>query len=102
MAPASMFAHLFNGFAFDGARLRAAFAPRKPRHRLLRVVLGLIGLGLLAVLLVFGVFIGAAMLATGLGYRLWRQRGQPIAHDRAQVGGYVEGEYRVIDKPGLR
>lgn len=98
-----MFAHrLFDGSAAHRARLRAAFAPRKPRNPLLRLAFGLIGLGLLALLLVFGVFIGAAMLAAGLLYRLWRQRGKPIAHDRAQVKGYVDGEYRVIPKPGLR
>ncbi|MCA1714036.1 MAG: hypothetical protein LC715_02540 [Gammaproteobacteria bacterium] len=104
MATASMFVHrLFNGrTSFNSSRLRATFAPRKPRHPLLRFALGLIGLGLLALLLVFGVFIGAAMVAAGLLYRLWQQRGKPIAHDRPQVKGYVDGEYRVIAKPGLR
>ena len=99
-----MFVHrLFNGSAsFNNARLRAAFAPRKPRHPLARFALGLVGLGLLALLLVFGVFIGAAMVAAGLLYRLWHQRGKAIAAARPAKDSYVDGEYRVIAKPGLR
>ena len=57
----------------------AVFAPRKPRHRILRVVLTLLGVGLLVVLLAFGLVIGATMLGIGLLYRLWRQRGKPLA-----------------------
>ena len=95
---------LFNGAAsFNSARLRATFAPRKPRNPLLRIAFGLVGLGLLALLLVFGLFIGAAMVAAGLLYRLWQQRGKPIADAHPLVkGAYVDGEYRVIAKPGLR
>jgi hypothetical protein len=85
-----------NAFRFQSSRVRAAFAPRKPRNALLRVAFGLLGLGLLAVLLVFGVFVGAAMLAAGLLVRLWRQRGKPVADARV-----VEGEYRVVSKPVL-
>lgn len=100
-----MFAHrLFNGAApIDSVRLRAAFAPRRPRHPLVRFTFGLIGLGLLALLLVFGVFIGAAMVVAGLLYRVWHQRGRPIAGNAPLVKGtHVDGEYRVIAKPGLR
>ncbi|MFK3650908.1 hypothetical protein ACI2IY_21065 [Lysobacter enzymogenes] len=78
------------------SRMRSAFEPRKPRHRLLRFVLGVIGLGLLALLVFFSVFVGAAMIAVGLAYRLWRRRGQPMtarAKGRADV---VEGEFRVV------
>ena len=51
-------------FRFDTTQLHGLFAaPRKPRMPLLRVALGLVGLALLAVLVFFGVFIGAAMLA---------------------------------------
>jgi len=94
-----MSARLFRSFRtpFDSSRLRAAFAPRKPRNALLRVALGLLGLGLLAVLLVFGLFVGAAMLGAGLLLRLWRQRGKPIAADRR----VVDAEYRVVRKPVL-
>lgn len=84
-------------FRFDTSRLHAAFAPRKPRHPLLRVAFGLIGLALLAVFVVFGVFVGTAMLAAGLLYRLWHQRRRPRNVD--QHGRHVvEGEYRVVDK----
>ena len=84
-------------FRFDQfARVRHAFAPRKPRHRVLRVVLGLVGLALLAVLVMFGLFVGAAMVAAGLLYRLWKQRGKPVARDsRSQV---LDGEYRIVDR----
>lgn len=75
----------------------ALFAPRKPRHPLLRLALGLLGLALLAVLLVFGVVIGAGMLAVGLVARVLRQRGQPAS--RQDV---LDGEFRIVDKPLLR
>lgn len=82
-------------FRFDThqfqSRVRSAFEPRKPRHRLLRVAFGVVGLALLAVLVAFGVVVGAAMLAAGLAYRLW--------HGRAsQDPRVVEAEYRVVDK----
>lgn len=85
-------------FHFHRDSLRWAFAPRKPRHPLLRIAFGLIGLALLVVLLVLGLFVGAAMVAAGLLLKLWRQRGKPIAADK----NVVEGEYRVVGKPLLR
>jgi hypothetical protein len=78
-------------------RVGGLFAPRKPRHRLLRILMALFGLGVLAVLLVFGLAIGVAMLTGGLLYRLWRQRGKPIART-AQA---LDGEFRVLRKPTL-
>lgn len=85
-------------FRFDThqfqSRVRSAFEPRKPRHRLLRVVFGVVGLALLAVLVAFGVVVGAAMLAAGLAYRLWHGRSR-------QDPRVVEAEYRVVDKPML-
>lgn len=83
----------------DTGRMRSAFAPRKPRNAVLRIVLGLLGLGLLAVLLVFGLFVGAAMLGAGLLLRLWRQRGKPVAGRADQR--IVDAEYRVVRKPIL-
>ncbi len=77
------------------AGLSAAFAPRKPRHPMARLLLGLVGLALLAVLLVFGLVVGAAMLAGGLLLRLLRQRGKPMAARRV-----VDAEYRVVPKAG--
>lgn len=95
-----MRAHRFFSIpAFRSGRRRVGdfFAPRKPRHRLLRAALALFGLGLLAVLLVFGLVIGVAMLAGGLLLRLWRQRGKPIA----QSSQTLDGEFRVLRKPEL-
>ena len=85
-------------FRFDSSRLRQAFAPRKPRNPLLRLVLGLVGLALLCLLVFFSVFVGAAMIAAGLLYKLVSQRGKPIATHDANV---VEGEFQVIRKPVL-
>lgn len=83
-------------FSFDSQRLRAVFAPRKPRHPLLRLAVGLLGLGVLCVLVFFGLFVGAAMLAAGMAYRLLRPR-----HRAAQQQRVVEGEYEVVRKPVL-
>jgi energy-converting hydrogenase Eha subunit G len=93
-----MFAHTFR-FDQVHSRMRHAFAPRKPRHRLLRVLMGVIGLALLVVLVMFGLFVGAAMIATGLLFRLWKQRGKSARNARSQV---LDGEYRVVDRLSLR
>ena len=100
-----MFAHAFRfepfkrgPFKSDGfqARMRSTFTPRKPRHRLLRIAFGLVGVVLLAVLVMAGVFIGAAMIATGIGYKLWKQRGKASAPARQ---GTIDAEYRVVGTP---
>lgn len=83
---------------FDFNRFRHGFAPRKPRHPLLRLALGVAGLAVLALLVFFSLFIGAAMIAAGLVYRHWRQRGKPVAGAGGRV---VEGEYRIVRKPVL-
>lgn len=80
---------------FDASQLGAMFAPRKPRHPLARVAVGLLGLALLAVLLVVGVVVGTAMLALGLVRRLLvRRPARP-----ARQGTVVDAEYRVVDRP---
>ena len=91
-----MFAHRFH---FDTSRMRSAFAPRKPRNPLLRLTFGIIGLGLLCLLVFFSVFVGAAMIAAGILYKLVSQRGKPVAatHDP----NVVEGEFHVVRKPVL-
>ena len=86
-----------NSFRFDSSRMRHAFAPRKPRNPLLRLAFGLVGLALLCLLVFFSVFVGAAMIAGGLVYKLVRQRGKPQARD-ARV---VDAEYHVVRKPVL-
>lgn len=57
--------------------------------------MGILGLAVLALLIFFSVFVGAAMLAIGLLYKLFRRRPQGNAR-AAQV---VEGEYHVVGKP---
>ncbi|MEN1927160.1 hypothetical protein WCE55_03855 [Luteimonas sp. MJ293] len=79
----------------------AVFAPRKPRHPLVRLLFGLAGVALLAILLVFGVVIGAAMLAVGMALRLLGKPRRAVG--RTGSGGTVlDGDYRVVDKPVLR
>src|SRR3546814_11063426 len=89
-----MSVHVFRSFhsRFSGAGLSAMFAPRKPRHPLLRALLGVVGVLLLVGLLVVGLFVGVAMLTGGLVMRLLRQRGKPMAQDPR----VVDGEYRVV------
>jgi hypothetical protein len=84
-------------FRFDNHAFRNAFAPRKPRHPLLRVAIGLIGLGVVLTLVFVSVFVGVAMLAAGVLVRLFRMRGKPVARDHR----VVDGQYRVIGKPAL-
>jgi hypothetical protein len=83
-------------FRFDRqAFFRAAqFPPRHRRHPLLRLLMGLLGLALLAVLVVASVFVGAAMLAVGLFARLLSPRGATRAPAQGHV---VDAEYTVVD-----
>ena len=83
------------------SRVRSAFEPRKPRHRLLRFAVGLVGLALIVLLVMFGVVVGAAMLVAGLAYKLWHGRGKPIATHRSADPRVVDGEYRVVEKPAI-
>lgn len=64
------------------------------RNVVLRVLMGLLGLAVLAVLVFVSVFVGAAMIAAGLLARLWKRRGQP-SRGRGEV---VDAEYRVVGK----
>ena len=84
-------------FRFDGNSFRNAFAPRKPRHPLLRIAIALLGLCVVLTLVFVSVFVGVAMLAAGVLVRLLRMRGQPVARDHR----VVDGQYRVIAKPAL-
>lgn len=95
-----MFAHAFH---FDASRLQAAFAPRKPRHPLARIAISVLGLGVLAVLVFFSVFVGIAMLSVGVLYRLFSQRGKPVLAESqsAQNSLVVDGEYHVVGKSTL-
>ena len=88
-------------FRFDASRLHSAFAPRKPRHPLARIAVGLLGIGVLALLVFFSLFVGIAMLGIGLGYRLLRTR-KPSAAPRpvgkTSSANVVDGEYRIVGK----
>lgn len=97
-----MFVHAFRFDQFN-TRMRNAFsAPRKPRHRALRVVFGLIGLTVLALLVMFGLFVGAAMIAAGVLFKLWKQRGKPALNGNAARDARVlDGEFRVVDPVSL-
>ena len=73
-------------------------APRRPRHRVLRIALGAMGVALLLVLLFVSVFVGIAMLGAGMLLRLWKQRGKPIAAARVNS---IDADYRVLSKAQL-
>ncbi|RMH91069.1 hypothetical protein EBB59_08795 [Lysobacter pythonis] len=77
-------------------RLRARFAARRPRHPLVRGLLGLTGLALLLVLLVVGALLGLTMLLGAAVLRGLRQRGRPRAG-----GQVIEGEYRSVRDSAL-
>lgn len=80
----------------DASGLGAAFAPRRPRNPLLKLAIGLVGVCLLALLVVVGLFVGAAMLAAGLLRRLLAKPSSPQA--RRAV---IDADYRVVRKPVL-
>ena len=77
--------------------VRTLFEPRKPRHPLVRLAASLVGLAILAVLIFFSVFVGAAMILVGITWKLLsRSRRQAApAHE------VVEGEYRVVRRSAL-
>lgn len=92
--PAFLGKFRFNQHMFDRFT-----APRRPRHRWLRVVLGIAGVGLLLALLFVSVFVGIFMLAAGMLWRLWKQRGKPVA--RPTRANSIDGTFRVVGKPQL-
>ncbi|CAN5116630.1 hypothetical protein BH11PSE14_BH11PSE14_11000 [soil metagenome] len=73
------------------------YAPSKPRHPLLRVLIGLLGLVLLAGLVVVGLFVGLGMLLFAAARRMLSAPA-PIAHV-ATGERVIDGEYAVIQKP---
>ena len=86
-------------FRFQQHLFERITAPRRPRHRWLRVLLGIAGVTLLLALLFVSVFVGIAMLAAGMLLRLWKQRGKPIA--RPARGNSIDGDFRVVGKAQL-
>jgi hypothetical protein len=83
---------------FQFGQFRTLFAPRKPRHPLVRVAVGVLGVAILGVMVFVGVFVGAAMIMAGLAWKLLAQR---KSTPRAVDASVVEGEYRVVRKPAL-
>ncbi len=73
-------------------------APRRPRHRVLRIALGAMGIALLLALLFLSVFVGIAMLGAGMLLRLWQRRAKPIATPRRNS---IDADYRVLSKAQL-
>lgn len=71
-----------------------AFRPCKPRSPLLRVMLGLMGVAVLALLVVFGLVLGLGMLLFAASRRLLRPATPTATH--AQV---IDGEYSVVRSP---
>ena len=75
-----------------------SYRPCKPRSPLLRVLVGLLGLALLLVLVVFGVVIGLGMLLFAAVRRLVRGARAPQA--AAPSADVIEGEYTRVRQPG--
>ena len=70
------------------------YTPSKPRHPLLRLLLGLLGLVLLAVLVVVGLFVGLGMLMFAAVRRMLRRN---VAAP-AVAENVIDGEYSVVTK----
>ena len=95
--PSFRFNKYVNQYMFDRFT-----APRRPRHRWLRFVLGVAGVGLLLALLFVSVFVGIAMLAAGMLWRLWARRGRPLARTTgATRANSIDGDFRVVGKAQL-
>lgn len=86
MSPMPIFVHRF-----------FSYTPSKPRHPLLRLALGLVGLVVLAFLVVAGLFVGLGMLMFAAVRRMVR-RDRVAAAPQPQVEGVIEGEYSVVSK----
>lgn len=87
---------------FNRVRFATFGAPRRPRHPFLRIALGLVGVALLLALLFVSVFVGIAMLAVGMLYRLMKQRRTPMAVRANSIDGHaIDGTFRVVGKAQL-
>jgi hypothetical protein len=70
------------------------YCPGKPRSALLRLLIGLLGLALLAVLVVVGLFVGLGMLLFAAVRRLMRP--SQVATTTAEDA--LDAEYTVVEK----
>lgn len=73
-----------------------SYTPSKPRHPLLRLALGLLGLVLLVVLVVAGLFVGVGMLMFAATRRLMSRSAKTTPPPR--IESVIDGEYSVIEK----
>jgi hypothetical protein len=69
------------------------YTPSKPRHPLLRLVLGLLGLVVLAGLVVVGLFVGLGMLAFAAARRMLRKPAAAPVEPNV-----IDAQYTVIEK----
>lgn len=74
------------------------YTPSKPRHPLLRLVLGLLGLVVLAGLVVVGLFVGLGMLMFAAVRRMLRKPAAPAGGQVIDAQYTVVQSYPVIDK----
>lgn len=72
-----------------------SYRPGKPRNPLLKVLLGVLGVLLLGVLVVFGLVIGLGMLLFAATRRLMRPR---VAPEPVAAPDVIEGEYTLVRK----
>jgi hypothetical protein len=70
-----------------------SYCPDKPRHPLMKLLFGLVGLVLLLLLLAFGVFIGLGMLIFAAVRRM-RRRPVPMASRSKSV---IDAQYTVLN-----
>lgn len=75
-----------------------SYCPSKPRNPLLRILVGMLGLALLVLLVVFGLVIGLGMLLFAAVRRLMRPT---VASPRADEG-VIEGEFVHVEKTRTR
>ena len=71
------------------------YTPSKPRHPLLRLLLGLLGLVVLAGLVVVGLFVGLGMLMFAAVRRMLRK---PVQAPRAADANVIDAQYTVVEK----
>ena len=76
-----------------------SYRPQKPRNPWLKLLLGLVGLLLLGVLVVFGLVIGLGMLLFAAARRMLRPRVAPAPVASPDV---IEGEYAVVPESTQR
>ena len=89
---------------FDGparGAFRAVIEPRKPRHRIVRALLAVVGLALLAVLAVAAIAIGTLVILVSIAWRMLRPRGGAVRAGAPRGGRVLDATYRVVPRAVL-